>query len=239
MIRFEHVHARRGARDVLRGVTFHVDAGETLALVGRSGVGKSTALKLINRMLEPTDGRVLVDGRDTRTWDPTTLRRRTGYVLQEVGLFPHMSVRRNVGLVPSLSGWTSDRIAARTDELLELVGLPPREFADRWPDQLSGGQRQRVGVARALAADPPVLLMDEPFGALDVVTRAELHAEFRRVQQTVHKTVVLVTHDMREAFALADRIGVLDDGELVACDAPAGLQASSHPAVRTLLDAAL
>ena len=239
MIRFEHVHARRGDRNVLRGVTFNVDAGETLALVGRSGVGKSTALKLINRMLEPTDGRVLVDGRDTRAWDPTTLRRRTGYVLQDVGLFPHMSVRSNVGLVPSLAGWTPDRIAARTDELLELVGLPARDFADRWPDQLSGGQRQRVGVARALAADPPVLLMDEPFGALDIVTRAELHSEFRRVQRTVRKTVVLVTHDMREAFALADRIGVLEEGELVACDVPAALQASTNPAVRTLLDAAL
>jgi osmoprotectant transport system ATP-binding protein len=239
VIQFVHVHARRGDRDVLRDVTFNVDAGETLALVGRSGVGKSTVLKLINRMLEPREGRVLVDGRDTRAWDPTTLRRRTGYVLQEVGLFPHMSIRRNVGLVPSLAAWAPDRIAARTDELLELVGLPPGEFADRWPDQLSGGQRQRVGVARALAADPPVLLMDEPFGALDVVTRAELHEEFRRVQQKVRKTVVFVTHDMREAFALADRVGVLDGGELVACDAPATLQASHHPAVRKLLDAAL
>jgi osmoprotectant transport system ATP-binding protein len=214
---------------VLDGVSFRVAPGETLALVGRSGAGKSTALRLINRMLEPARGRVEVDGRDTREWDATTLRRRTGYVLQEVGLFPHMSVRRNVGLVPSLLEWPQERIDARADELLALVGLPPAEFGDRWPDQLSGGQRQRVGVARALAADPPVVLMDEPFGALDPVTRAELHAEFTRIH---------VTHDMREAFHLGDRIGVLHDGRLVALDTGPGLRASTAPAVRTLLDAA-
>jgi osmoprotectant transport system ATP-binding protein len=180
-----------------------------------------------------------VDGRDTRLWQPTTLRRQTGYVLQEVGLFPHMTVARNVGLVPSLAEWPADRIAARTHELLELVGLPPRDFAARWPDELSGGQRQRVGVARALAADPPVVLMDEPFGALDPVTRAELHAEFRRIQGLVRKTVVLVTHDIREAFVLADRIGVLEAGELTACDTPSAIQASANPVVRTLIQAAL
>ena len=236
VIVFEHVHANRGGREVLRDVTFEVAPGETLVLVGRSGAGKSTVLKLINRMLEPHAGRVVVGGRDTREWDPTMLRRRTGYVLQEIGLFPHMSVARNVGVVPSLEHWAEDRIAARTDELLRLVGLPPHEFASRWPDELSGGQRQRVGVARALAVDPAVVLMDEPFGALDAVTRGELHTEFRRIQQHVRKTVVLVTHDMREAFALADRIGVLDDGRLVALDTPAGLRASSEPVVRTLLD---
>jgi osmoprotectant transport system ATP-binding protein len=239
VIRFERVSFRRGDRAVLREVSFTVDPGETLTLVGRSGAGKSTVLKLINRMLEPDEGSVVVGGRDTRGWDSTALRRQTGYVLQEVGLFPHMSVSRNVGLVPSLARWPAERIAARTHELLELVGLPPHEFAERWPDQLSGGQRQRVGVARALAADPPIVLMDEPFGALDPVTRAELHAEFRRIQSQVRKTVVLVTHDMREAFALADRIGVLDAGVLVACEAPPALQASSHPVVRTLIEAAL
>jgi osmoprotectant transport system ATP-binding protein len=238
VITFERVHASRGQRVVLRDVSFTVEPGETLALVGRSGAGKSTVLKLINRMLEPRDGRVLVDGRDTRTWDPTTLRRQTGYVLQEVGLFPHMTVERNVGLVPSLAEWPAEKIAARTEELLELVGLPAREFAGRWPDQLSGGQRQRVGVARALAVNPPVVLMDEPFGALDPVTRAELHAEFRRIQSQVRKTVVIVTHDMREAFAMADRIGVLDAGLLVAWDTPDALRASTHPVVRTLIDAA-
>ena len=238
MIVFERVHFRRDTTLVLRDVTFRVDSGEMLALVGRSGAGKSTILKLINRMLEPSEGRVLVEERDTRAWDSTALRRQTGYVLQEVGLFPHMTISRNVGLVPSLAGWPADRIATRTNELLELVGLPPSEFANRWPEQLSGGQRQRVGVARALGVDPPVLLMDEPFGALDPVTRAELHREFTRIQRRVRKTVVLVTHDMREAFALADRVGVLDGGSLVAFDTPATIQASAHPAVRTLLDAA-
>lgn len=238
MIVFEHVHFKRGDRTVLQDVTFRVAPGETVALVGRSGAGKSTVLKLINRMLEPFEGQVLVDGRDTREWTSTTLRRQTGYVLQEVGLFPHMTVARNVGLVPFLAAWAPQRIEARTRELLELVGLPPHEFAHRWPDQLSGGQRQRVGVARALAADPPVILMDEPFGSLDPITRAELHREFSRIQRQVRKTIVLVTHDMREAFALADRVGVLEAGVLVACDAPAAIKASAHPAVRTLLDAA-
>lgn len=237
VIEFDRVHASRGDREVLRDVSFRVEAGETLALVGRSGAGKSTVLKLINRMLEPSDGTVSVEGRDTRAWDSTTLRRRTGYVLQEVGLFPHMTVARNVGVVPTLAEWPAERVAARTHELLELVGLPPAEFAARWPDQLSGGQRQRVGVARALAADPPIVLMDEPFGSLDAVTRAELHVEFRRIQERVRKTVVLVTHDMREAFALADRIGVLDEGRLVACGTRADLEASSEPAVRLLLGA--
>jgi osmoprotectant transport system ATP-binding protein len=236
VIVFEAVRARRGERIVIQDLSLEVASGETVALVGRSGAGKSTLLKLINKMLEPERGRVLVDGRDTRDWDPTQLRRRTGYVLQEVGLFPHMTVARNVGVVPTLAGWTSADIAARTHELLHLVGLEPAEFASRWPDELSGGQRQRVGVARALALDPPVLLMDEPFGALDTVTRAELHREFRRIQERVRKTIVLVTHDMREAFAMADRVGVLADGALVALAAPAALAASNDPRVRMFLD---
>jgi osmoprotectant transport system ATP-binding protein len=236
VIDFEHVHFRRGAREVLRDVTFAVHPGETVALVGRSGAGKSTVLKLINRMLEPAEGSVRVDGRDTRAWDSAALRRRTGYVIQEVGLFPHMSVARNVGVVPVLSGWPVERVHSRMVELLDLVGLPAAEFAQRWPDELSGGQRQRVGVARALAADPPVVLMDEPFGSLDPITRAELHREFRRIQQRLRKTVVLVTHDMREAFALADRVGVLDAGTLVAYDEPSVLRQSAHPAVVPLLE---
>jgi osmoprotectant transport system ATP-binding protein len=215
-----------------------VARGETLALVGRSGAGKSTILKLINRLLEPGQGRIVVDGRDTREWDPIALRRHTGYVLQEVGLFPHLTIRRNVAVVPELLGWEERRVESRVDELLELVGLPPSRFSDRWPDELSGGQRQRVGVARALAADPPIVLMDEPFGALDPVTRAELHREFRRIQQQVRKTIVLVTHDMREAFVMGTRVGVLDAGKLAAIETPDALRASAHPAVRLLLDAA-
>jgi len=237
MIRFEGVWCRRGERSVLRDVSFDVAEGETLALVGRSGAGKSTALKLINRMLEPDRGRVLVAGRDVAALDPIALRRQTGYVLQEVGLFPHMSVARNVAVVPTLLEWSSERIEMRTTELLALVGLPVGEYGGRWPHELSGGQRQRVGVARALAADPAVLLMDEPFGALDPVTRVELHREFLQIQRRLRKTAVLVTHDMREACALASRIAVLDDGQIVALDTPAVLRDSSEPAVQTLFDA--
>ena len=238
MIAFEGVSCRRGQRHVLSDVSFHVAAGETLALVGRSGAGKSTVLKLINRLLLCDAGCITVNGRDSASWNPIDLRRQTGYVLQDVGLFPHMLVRRNVGIVAELAGWPRERIAARARELMELIGLPEDEFGGRFPDQLSGGQRQRVGVARALALDPPIVLMDEPFGALDPVTRADLHREFRRIQSQLRKTVVIVTHDMREAFALADRIGVLDQGRLVACDTPDALRASAVPAVRTLLDAA-
>jgi osmoprotectant transport system ATP-binding protein len=207
-----------------------------MALVGRSGAGKSTALKLIVRLLEPTRGSVVVDGRDTREWDPLALRRRTGYVLQDVGLFPHMSVAGNVAVVPTLEGWRPERVTARVRELLTLVGLDPDEFSQRGPYELSGGQRQRVGFARALAADPPTLLMDEPFGALDPITRAEMHREFRRIQSVVGKTVLLVTHDLREACVLADRVGVLDGGRLVACGPPSALRRSTEPVVRLLVD---
>ena len=207
-----------------------------MALVGRSGAGKSTILKLINRLLLPDAGEVAVQGRHTADWNPFDLRRRIGYVLQEVGLFPHMSIAENIAVVPRLVGWDGTRTAARVDELLALVGLEPSRYADRRPDQLSGGQRQRVGVARALAADPPILLMDEPFGALDPVTRAEMHQEFRRIQAQVRKTVVLVTHDMAEAFALASRVGVLADGALAAIDAPRVVARSEDPRVRPLLE---
>jgi osmoprotectant transport system ATP-binding protein len=193
-------------------------------------------LKLIIRLIEPTSGRIDVDGKDTREWDRFELRRRTGYVLQDVGLFPHMTVAQNIGVVPALQNWPRERIDARVRELLTLVALDPEDYAHRTPDALSGGQRQRVGVARALAADPPVLLMDEPFGALDPITRVELHREFRRIQAAVGKTVLLVTHDMREAFALASRIGVLDGGRLIAYDTPGALRASSDEVVRLLLD---
>jgi osmoprotectant transport system ATP-binding protein len=228
---------RPGGLRVLDRFSLAVAPGDVLALVGRSGAGKTTILKLVNRLLLPDQGAVLVEGRDTRAWEPIRLRRRVGYVLQDVGLFPHMRVGDNVSVGPRLEGWAPDKTAARIAELLELVGLPPGGFAARWPDELSGGQRQRVGVARALAVDPPVLLMDEPFGALDPLTRAELHTEFRRIQQRLGKTVIIVTHDMGEAFALASRIGVLDKGMLVACDRPEAMAASADPRVRCLLDA--
>jgi osmoprotectant transport system ATP-binding protein len=228
--------SRRAAGPVLHGLSLHIDHGETLALVGRSGAGKSTLLKLINAMLLPETGSVLVEGRETREWNPFVLRRRIGYVLQEIGLFPHLNVGRNIGLVPTLLGWDAARIAQRTDEVLTLVGLPPRDYSRRAVHELSGGQRQRVGVARALAADPPFLLMDEPFGALDPVTRAELHREFRRIQSELRKTVVIVTHDMAEAFALGTRVGVLDGGVIAQIDEPKRLARSTDPRVRPLLE---
>jgi len=228
---------RPGGTRVLEHFDLRVDDGEVVALVGRSGAGKTTILKLINRLLEPDAGDVLVEGRSTREWDPLRLRRRVGYVLQDIGLFPHMTVGSNIAVVPRLERWTDERIAARVDEMLDLIGLERRAFRQRWPDELSGGQRQRVGVARALAADPPVLLMDEPFGALDPVTRIELHAQFARIQARVRKTVVIVTHDMHEAFAMATRIGVLDGGRLIAYDTPESVRASGDPQVRQLFNA--
>jgi len=220
VVTFTGVRFAYGTRPVLDEVDLDIERGEALALVGRSGAGKSTLLKMINRLLLPQAGAVRVDGRDTREWDPIALRRRTGYVLQEIGLFPHLTVEENVALVPRLEGWPDARRRARAIELLDLVGLPPAEFAARWPRELSGGQRQRVGVARALAADPPVVLMDEPFGALDAVTRVELRTEFQRIRRHLRQTVVIVTHDMEEAFALADRVVTLEDGSLRGADLP-------------------
>ena len=237
VVRFEDVAASYpNGVTAVTGLTLSIDPGEVVVLVGRSGAGKSTILKLVNRMVLPQSGSVLVEGRDTREWDSIQLRRRTGYVLQDIGLLPHMTVGENVGLVPRLEGWPADRIRARAHELLDLVGLPPNVFASRRPAELSGGQRQRVGVARALAVDPPVLLMDEPFGALDPVTRVELQREFGRIQQTLNTTVLLVTHDMREAFALASRIGVVDAGALIVCDAPAVVARAEDPRVKVLLE---
>jgi osmoprotectant transport system ATP-binding protein len=236
-IEFSSVTFSRPGRRILDGVSFSVPAGETLALVGRSGAGKSTILKLINRLLAPDAGTIRVSGRNTQAWDRYALRRHAGYVLQEIGLFPHLTVGENVAIVPRLLDWNRERIAARVEELLALVGLPPMEFRDRAPDELSGGQRQRVGIARALAADPPVLLMDEPFGALDPITRAELRAEFRGIQARFHKSVVIVTHDMAEAFALGDRVGVLEAGALIAWDTAAAVSKSTDVRVRRLLDA--
>jgi osmoprotectant transport system ATP-binding protein len=226
----------RGGVSVLRGLNLAVEPGETLALVGRSGAGKSTILKAVNRLLVPDSGEVIVRGKPGASWDPFELRRGIGYVLQEVGLFPHLTVSDNIAVVPRLLGWDESRTDARVDELLRLVDLPAGEYAARRPHELSGGQRQRVGVARALAADPPILLMDEPFGALDPVTRAELHREFRRIQSTVRKTILIVTHDMAEAMALASRVGVLADGVLVALDEPDAIARSEDARVRAMLE---
>jgi len=226
-----------GGRALLDAFSLAVEEGETLAVIGRSGSGKTTALKLVNALLMPTAGEVRVAGRATTAWDAIRLRRRTGYVIQEMGLFPHLTVARNVGLVPELEGWPRERIGQRVEELLALVGLPAAEFAGRYPHQLSGGQRQRVGVARALAADPPLLLLDEPFGALDPITRAELQREFRALQARLRKTAIFVTHDMREAALVGDRIAVVAGGRLRAVATPEALHESRDPEVRALVDA--
>src|SRR6266571_3963814 len=220
------------SRGIVSGISLEIPYGETLVLLGRSGSGKTTLLKLMNGLLVPTKGEVLVQGRSTTAWDPIRLRRGIGYVIQEAGLFPHFTVAENVALVPTLEKWDRGRTAARVGELLTLVGLDPTEFADRRPRELSGGQRQRVGVARALAADPPILLMDEPFGALDPVTRAEMQREFRALVQRLQKTIVFVTHDLREALMLASRIVLLEAGRIVAVAPPQEFLQIDHPEVR-------
>ena len=217
---------------IISGLDFEVRRGETLVLLGESGCGKTTTLRLINRLLIPTEGEVLVEGRDTREWDAIRLRRRTGYVIQDAGLFPHFTVERNVGLVPALEGWDAERTRERVRELLRLVGLEPEKVAARYPSELSGGQRQRVGVARALASDPPLLLMDEPFGALDPLTRASLQREFSALQKNLGKTVVFVTHDVREAFILGTRVGLMHAGRLVLLDTPEAFMRSDDPRAR-------
>ena len=220
-------------RQIVAGVNLTIPHGKTLVLLGRSGSGKTTLLKLINGLLIPTEGDVLVQDRSTRQWDLIRLRRTIGYVIQEAGLFPHFTVAENVGLVPTLENWPQDRIDARVNELLQLVGMQPKEFAHRRPRELSGGQRQRVGVARALASDPPILLMDEPFGALDPVTRAELQREFSSLARRLEKTIVFVTHDLREALLLASEIVLLQSGVVVASAPPHQFLQLPHPEVRS------
>ena len=220
-IEFRKVEYRvAGDRVLLSALDLQVRTGETLMLLGRSGSGKTTSLKLINRLLVPSAGEIRVQGQSVADWDPIQLRRGIGYAIQDVGLFPHCTVEKNVALVPKLKHWEGQRVAERVKEVLQLVGLPAGEFSGRYPNQLSGGQRQRVGLARALAADPAILLMDEPFGALDPLTRAEIQREFRKLQQKVRKTVVFVTHDVGEALMLGDRIALMEQGRLRSVDTP-------------------
>ena len=225
-----------GGQILLKNLNLTALSGETLVLLGRSGAGKTTALKMINRLIEPTNGEVRVDGRSTTDWDPIELRRHIGYVIQETGLFPHYTVEQNVAVVPQLENWPVDRTKSRVQELLALVGLDPRGFSRRYPHELSGGQRQRVGVARALAADPPILLMDEPFGALDPLTRSEVHREFQSLEQRLKKTIVIVTHDISEALLLGNRIALLKSGELAGIYSPKEFLRSSEPVAAEYVD---
>src|SRR5437867_3150164 len=238
LVSFRNVSCRLGGKDVLRELSLDVEAGETLVLLGRSGSGKTTALKMVNALLLPSAGEVRVEGTPTAAWDAIRLRRRIGYVIQEAGLFPHFTVEQNVGLVPRLEAWPPDRTAERVRELLELVGLDPHVFASRYPHQLSGGQRQRVGVARALAADPLLLLLDEPFGALDPITRVELQREFRALEGRLGKGLVFVTHDVREGLLLGTRLGLMHEGRLVFLGTPEEVRQSSDPQVNQFMEAA-
>jgi osmoprotectant transport system ATP-binding protein len=230
-IEFRAVSYRpNAAGDIVQDLNLKIRRGETLVLFGRSGSGKTTTLKLINHLLTPTGGEIRVEGRPLRDWDIIRLRRMIGYVIQEVGLFPHFTIERNIGLVPKIENWPADRVRKRVEELLNLVGLHPR-IGSRYPHELSGGQRQRVGVARALAADPPILLMDEPFGALDPITRAELQKEFLELQRRLQKTVVFVTHDLREASILGTRIALMEAGQLVTLQTRDEFLTSHEPSI--------
>ena len=225
-----------GGAPIIDRLSLAVSQGETLVLLGESGCGKTTTLRLVNRLLMPTAGQVLVEGKPTTEWDPIRLRRRTGYVIQEAGLFPHFTVAQNVAVVPSLEGWDEARTQKRVRELLQLVGLDAEKFAERYPRELSGGQRQRVGVARALAADPPLLLMDEPFGALDPLTRASLQKEFLELRSRLGKTVIFVTHDVREALMLGNRIALMAAGKIVLLEMPQSFVRSDNDLVRAYLE---
>ena len=235
-IEFDRASFRLDGRPLLQDLVLSVRHGETMVLLGRSGSGKTTTLKLINRLLLPTSGEVRVNGRATTDWDPIRLRRGIGYVIQDGGLFPHFTVERNIALVPTIENWPKARVTTRVRELLAAVGLN-EELGDRYPSQLSGGQRQRVGVARALAADPPILILDEAFSALDPITRSEMQKEFRALQRRLQKTVVFVTHDLREALLLADRIALLEEGRLIVNLPVNEFRHSQDPMARAYMEA--
>lgn len=235
-IRFDHVGYTVGETVILTDLELDIYEGETVVLLGESGCGKTTTLKMINRLIEPTQGDVSVRGRSTQEWDPIELRRGIGYVLQEAGLFPHFTIAENVSLVLRLLDWDEQRRTERVTEMLDMVGLEPARFAGRFPHELSGGQRQRVGVARALAADPEIVLLDEPFGALDALTRTNLQKEFARLVCELGKTAVFVTHDLHEAMLLGSRIALMDKGKIVLLDEPDAFRRSDIPLVRAYLD---
>lgn len=221
MIEFKNVgKVYADGTEALKNISFDVREGELLTLIGPSGCGKTTTMKMINRLIEPSEGSIFIEGKDISKIDPVQLRRNTGYVIQQIGLLPHMTIAENVALVPKLKKWPKEKYEKRIDELLDLVGLEPSVYRDRYPTELSGGQQQRVGVIRALAGEPPVILMDEPFSALDPISREELQDELVRLQQEIHKTIVFVTHDMDEAIKIADRIAIMKDGEMVQIDGP-------------------
>ena len=239
IVEFRKVGYSVGGASVIDGLNLQINAGETLVVLGESGCGKTTTLKLVNRLIEPTTGEVLVEGRSVAEWDPIRLRRHIGYVIQDGGLFPHFTVVENVSLVLRLENWDPERKRLRTEEVLNLVGLDPEKFAGRFPHELSGGQRQRVGVARALASDPPLLLLDEPFGALDAITRSNLQREFARLVRELGKTTVFVTHDLHEAMLLGTRIALMDKGSIVLLENTDGFRHSELPLVRAYLDTVL
>lgn len=237
LVEFREVsYAVSGGPPIIDRLSLNVGRGETMVLLGESGCGKTTTLKLVNNLLAPTSGQVFVEGKATIQWNAISLRRRAGYVIQEAGLFPHFTVEQNVALVPSLERWDPERIRERVRELLSVVGLDPEKFSERYPRELSGGQRQRVGVARALAADPPLLLMDEPFGALDPLTRASLQKEFAELKSRLAKTVIFVTHDVREALMLGSRIALMAAGRIVLLETPQGFVKSDDAHAQAYLE---